>query len=116
MGLFKRWNDLQVQKGVNDVTIKSKEEHFIDINTSIVNKTDNQNIDVQEISILLSNFNILSPNSTMDQLKLAEFQAEQATLTDDITDILDENNLEDNIDKVEDIHSFISWIKQLQSK
>ena len=43
----------------------------------------------------------------MDQLKLAEFQAEQATLTDDITDILDENDLEDNIDKVEDIDSFI---------
>ena len=59
-------------EGVNNVAIKSKEEHFIDLNTSTLNKVDNQDIDVQEISNLLNNFSILSSTSTMDQQNLAE--------------------------------------------
>ena len=70
-----------------------------------------QDIEVQEISDLLNNFKIPSPNSTMDQL--AELQAEQSTLADDITDFIDENDLEDNINDIEDIDSCICRIKKL---
>ena len=52
-------------EGLNDVTVKSKEEHFIDINISTLNKIDNQDIDIQEMSNLLNNFNIISSTSAM---------------------------------------------------
>ena len=52
----------------------------------------------------------------MDQQKLAELQAEQSTLADDITDFLDENDLEGNINEAEDTDSCISRIEQVRSK
>ena len=52
----------------------------------------------------------------MDQEKISQFQTEQATLADDISDFLDENNLNDNISDIEDIESCISRIEQLRSK
>lgn len=52
-------------EGVNDVTVKSKEEHLIDINISTLNKIDNQDIDIQEMSNLLNDFNIISSTSAM---------------------------------------------------
>ena len=52
----------------------------------------------------------------MDQEKILQLQAEQATLADDINDFLDENNLDDNISDIEDIESCISRIEQLRSK
>lgn len=56
-------------EGVNDAMIKSKGQHFIDINTSTVTNIENQDIEIQEIPILFNNINILSPNSTVDQQK-----------------------------------------------
>ena len=47
---------------------------------------------------------------------LAVFQAEQSTLADDITDFIDENDREDNVNDTEDIDSFISRVEQLRSK
>ena len=65
-GIFQEVEQLtNANEGVDDVTVKSKEEHFIDINMSTLNKTDNQDIDIQEISNLLNNFNIISSTLTM---------------------------------------------------
>ena len=95
------------------MSISNNEGHLID--NTLINNTD-PDIAVQEISNLLNNFNILSPFSTMDQEKISQFQTEQATLADDISDFLDENNLNDNISDIEDIESCISRIEQLRSK
>ena len=100
-------------KGYNYVTIKSKEDNLTDINTSPLIKFGNQNIEVQEISNLLNNFNILLPNSTMDQEKLAELGAGQSIIADGITDFLDEKDLEYVICEIEDIYFCISRIEQL---
>ena len=98
---------------IDNTSISNNEGHFID--NTLINNTDPDS-DVQEISNLLNNFNILSPFSTMDQEKISQFQTEQATLADDISDFLDENNLNDNISDIEDIESCISRIEQLRSK
>ena len=98
---------------IDNTSISNNEGHFID--NTLINNTDPDS-DVQEISKLLNNFNILSPFSTMDQEKISQFQTEQATLADDISDFLDENNLNDNISDIEDIESCISRIEQLRSK
>ena len=98
---------------VENTSVSNNKGHFID--NTLINNTD-IDIDVQEISNLLHNFNILSPFSTMDQEKISQLQAEQATLEDDINDFLDENNLDDNISDIEDIESCISRNEQLRSK
>ena len=98
---------------IDNTSISNNEGHFID--NTLINNTDPV-IDIQEISDLLNNFNILSPFSTMDQKKISQLQTEQATLADDINDFLDENNLDDNISDIEDIESCISRIEQLRSK
>ena len=98
---------------IDNTSLSNNEGHFID--NTLINNTD-PDIDVQEISNLLNNFNILSPFSTMNQEKISQLQTEQATLADDINDFLDENNLDDNISDIEDIESCISRIEQLRSK
>ena len=98
---------------IDNTSLSNNERHFID--NTLINNTD-PDIDVQEISNLLNNFNILSPFSTMDQEKISQLQTEQATLADDINDFLDENNLDDNISDIEDIESCISRNEQLRSK
>ena len=98
---------------IDNTSISNNEGHFID--NTLINNTDPDS-DVQEISNLLNNFNILSPFSTMDQEKTSQLQTEQATLADDINDFIDENNLDDNISDIEDIESCISRIEQLRSK
>ena len=98
---------------IENTSVSNNKGHFID--NTLINNTD-IDIDVQEISNLLHNFNILSPFSTMDQEKISQLQAEQATLADDIKDFLDENNLDDNISDIEDIESCISRNEQLRSK
>ena len=98
---------------IDNTSISNNEGHFVD--NTLINNTD-PDIDVQEISNLLNNFNILSPFSTMDQEKISQLQTEQATLADDNNDFLDENNLNDNISDIEDIESCISRIEQLRSK
>ena len=98
---------------IDNTRISNNEGHFID--NTLINNTD-PDIDVQEISNLLNNFNILSPFSAKDQEKISRLQTEQATLADDINNFLDENNLDDNISDIEDIESCISRIEQLRSK
>ena len=98
---------------IDNKSLSNNEGHFID--NTLINNTD-PDIDVQEISNLLNNFNILSPFSTMNQEKISQLQTEQATLADDINDFLDENNLDDNISDIEDIESCISRNEQLRSK
>ena len=98
---------------IDNTNISNNEGHFID--NTLINNTD-PDIDVQEISNLLNNFNILSPFSTMDQEKISQLQTEQATLADDINDFLDENNLDDNIIDIDDIEFWISQIEQLRGK
>ena len=98
---------------IDNTSISNNEGYFID--NTLINNTD-PDIDVQEISNLLNNFNIISPFSTMDQEKISQLQTEQATLADDINDFLDENNLDDNISDIEDIESCISLIEELRSK
>ena len=113
---YNEFNQTGVIKEVqflDDTSISNNEGHFID--NTLINNTDTD-IDVQEISNLLHNFNILSPFSTMDQEKISQLQTEQATSADDINDFLDENNLDDNISDIEDIESCISRIEQLRSK
>ena len=98
---------------IDSMSISNNEGHFID--NTLINNTDSD-IAVQEISNLLNNVNILSPFSTMDQEKMSQLQTEQATLTDDINNFLDENNVDDNISDIEDIKSCIPWIEQLRSE
>ena len=98
---------------IDNTNISNNEGHFID--NTLINNTD-PDIDVQEISNLLNNFNILSPFSTMNQEKISQLQTEQATLADDINDFLDENNLDDNIIDIDDIEFWISQIEQLRGK
>ena len=83
---------------IDNTSISNNEGHFID--NDLINNTD-PDIDVQEISNLLNNFNILSPFSAMDQEKISQLQTEQATSADDTNDFLDENNLTDNISDIE---------------
>ena len=98
---------------IDNKNISNSEGQYLD--NPLINSTD-PDIDVQEISNLFSNFNILSPSSTMDQEKISQLQTEQSTLADDINDFLDENNLDENINDIEDIESCISRIEQLRSK
>ena len=56
---------------IDNTSISNNEGHFID--NTLINNTD-PDIDVQEISNLLNNFNILSPFSTMDQDKISHFK------------------------------------------
>ena len=83
---------------IDNTSISNNEGHFID--NDLINNTD-PDTDVQEISNLLNNFNILSPFSAMDQEKISQLQTEQATSADDTNDFLDENNLTDNISDIE---------------
>ena len=83
---------------IDNTSISNNEGHFID--NDLINNTD-PDIDVQEISNLLNNFNILSPFSAMDQEKISQLQTEQATSADDTNDFLDQNNLTDNISDIE---------------
>ena len=56
---------------IDNTSISNNEGHFID--NTLINNTDPDS-DVQEISNLLNNFNILSPFSTMDQDKISHFK------------------------------------------